>query len=118
MNAQALLEQAALRIKRAGKVAVGHLAVDRHGRPCEPHHRRAVLHDAQGALYNSCGVPPDKTDSRQHLCSALAHIDAAANMIYRQTIVSVNDELGFDAVLQCYRVAWMWAGEKDNDGED
>lgn len=85
------------------------LAVDVKGRPCSPHIKRARRWDAIGALYNSAGVAPSETIDHRGLIEALAHLDYAASLLHKRTIVGVNDDLGHAAVLDCYRAAWLRA---------
>lgn len=101
-----LLERSAKAIYNPGNWCRSDLAMDVKGRPCSPHVKRARRWDAIGALYKAAGVGPTETDRHATLISALAHLDYAASLLHKKTIVSVNDDLGHAAVLECYRAAW------------
>jgi hypothetical protein len=109
MSSASLLTDAARLLKAQATVVVGHLALDAKGRPCAPHTSRAKTFDALGALYRVCGVKVEKTADNRNLLAALAHLDWAAALLHHRTIVGVNDELGLDEVLECYRSAYRAA---------
>jgi hypothetical protein len=110
MSTQDLLAQAANLLKETGTIARGGLAFDKRGVACAPHIGRAARRDALGALYRAARVPPEGTDSHRFLPAALAHLDWAAGLLFKSTIVRVNDEMGLEAVLECYRAAWVSSG--------
>lgn len=110
-SARDLLQTAAQTIIRRGKVARKNLALNARGQPCKPRH--GYIFDAIGALYHVAGTNPDKTDRNASLCKALAALDYAAGLMHKRTIVAVNDDLGFDEVVACYRRAWAETGEPE-----
>jgi hypothetical protein len=109
MSPRALIRRAGVLLKQSGRVATGALARDRQGAPCEPHHKKAVERDAIGFLYLSAGTPLKKTDGDRDLMVALATLDLSAQLLFKRGIVTVNDTMGFDAVMQVYRQAWSEA---------
>lgn len=109
MSVRNLLGKSAALILEKGNWCQSDLALDVKGRPCSAHTRRARRWDAIGALYKTAGVSLSGTSDDATLIVALAHLDAAAVSLHRRTIMAVNDELGHEAVLECYRAAWRAA---------
>ena len=107
MTCRNLLAKSARLISEKENWCRSDLATDVKGRPCEPRIKSARRWDAVGALYNSAGILVRDTSDHKALMEALVHLDYAAGLLHKRTIIAVNDDLGHAAVLECYRAAWL-----------
>ena len=106
-----IILQAGMLLADPARWCQGALARDARGVSVGPTSRRAQQWCSAGVAYHVARVKPDRFDKHdiQTVGQALAAIDLAALTLYRMGHNSVNDSLGYDAVMQMLRLAYKRA---------
>lgn len=86
----------------------GALARTRSGIPVAPTSTRAKAWDSIGVIYKvaRCRLSDPDSMSINTVGPVLFALEMAAGRLYRRGIVTVNDEMGHEAVMECMRLAY------------
>ena len=105
--AEALLESGKL-LANPTRWCQGALARTGTGTPVAPTSKRARKWDSVGVIYYVARCRIDDLDSTglNAVGPALAAVSFAAGRLYNLGLVAVNDELGHEAVMACFRLAY------------
>lgn len=108
---RSIIEDAAQRIARPDRWCQGALARDKDGAEVSPRRRAAKQWDILGAVFKAARVEPEAEDG-PHCGDVCAHIDLAAQRLYKCPAETVNDVIGHHAVMDVLRLAWRTAGPR------
>ena len=97
----------------------GHLAVDKHGKPCKPTSRKAARWDAMGALFWAFQVDPaDEKDYSKDLMRTLVAAQMIATRRHKCSLEVLCDTLRGDEALDVLRRTYAWAKSNPPDEEN